>query len=148
MNSEYITQEAEIEVRTKLGDKEVVFKATAPSVEINSEVSYDGTETFYSVDSAKLFRDSTFTTLTAQLNDGWKYTVREKTMVIVNRTASVLAADRTVEAFEQARKRAGAPKSAKISVGDYMRLSNELVIENLDEKHPVTVEFRWKEEVE
>lgn len=148
MNSEYITQEAEIEIRTKLGDKKVVFTATAPSVEINSEVSYDGSETFYDLDSAKLFRDSTFTTLSAQLNDGWKYVVREKVPVIVHRTASVLAADRTVEAFEQARKRAGAPKSAKISVGDYMRMSNELVVENLDEPRPVNVEFRWKEEVE
>lgn len=146
MRTKYISNEATITVKTIVNGDEVFLEATAPSIQIDSEVNYE--EVNFVLDSPKLFRDSTTTTLNANLNDGWKYTIRKTLGQEVRRTASVLASDRTVEAFEAARVAVGAPKKAKIRAGGIeYGLGRELVVEDLDAPSPIMVEFVWKEKV-
>jgi len=77
---------------------------------------------------------------------GVAYTVQLDT-VDVERTARILADDRTAAALEAARVRVGAPEKAKIRYGDFMRNDGELRVLELDEPAPIMVEFYWNERV-
>lgn len=137
-SSPKVRMEAEVDGKT------VVFEGTAREAEISHEVGYESVDSYY---GSSIFRESDTTTVTATF-DTYNVTVKEKVVATVVHTASILADDRTVEAYERARRLAGAPKSAKMRVGDFQNYGGgELVLENLDEPNPIQVEFRWREEV-
>ena len=67
--------------------------------------------------------------------------------VDVERTARILADDRTAAAIEAARVRVGAPEKAKVRFGDFMRNDGELRVLAVDEPNPIMLEFYWTEKV-
>ena len=60
--------------------------------------------------------------------------------VSVERTAQIVAQDKTVEALEVARKRVGAPESAKFHLSLLLR-DKGMYVSSLDKPQPVTVTF-------
>ena len=147
MNSHGHLPNPKIRVEYELDGKTCVFEGTARFATLETEHNYDNVHSDQLLDSARIFKNSTTTTLTTELVDGWNVTVKEPVEKEVFHTATVEADDRTVEAIERARVLAGAPSNAKIRVGNAMNYygSGELVVENLDEPNPIQVEFRWRE---
>lgn len=75
--------------------------------------------------------------------NGTAYTLKVPTVQVL-RTATVQAADRTVEALEKAREAVGAPKNARVRMGNIMKNEGLVIV---DEPTPIEVEFRWTENV-
>lgn len=71
--------------------------------------------------------------------------VHENKGTEVTHRATIVATDRTVAAFEKARKRVGAPKDAKIRVGNFMRDDAYAAVEGSPQA--IEIEFIWKETV-
>lgn len=133
-----------VRMEAEVDGKTVVFEGTARNAEIAHEANFEDVNSFY---GSSVFKTSDTTTVTAEFDD-YTVVVKEPIVATVVHTASILAEDRTVEAYERARRLAGAPKRAKMRVGDFQNYGGgELVLENLDEPNPIQVEFRWKEEV-
>jgi hypothetical protein len=120
----------------------VVLEGNIKDVSLNVERDFDDVD-FDSLRYSLLSRERY--SLEFQRNDeGVAYTIKYKPITVTH-SARVEATDRTVEAFEKAREQAGAPKNAKVRVGDFQSLSNELTVTPLAKAQPIMVEFTWEE---
>lgn len=138
---------ASIRVEYELEGKEVVFEGTARQVHMDSEHNYETVRSERFIEIDKFYNTAFTTTLSAELLDGWKVTVKEPVEVEVKMQARLDVPDRTVDDFERARVQVGAPKKAKMRFLPNLARNDEGIVINLDEPQPGTVEFVWTKKV-
>lgn len=101
----------------------------------------------YFLDSKLTIKDFSKYTLEFKPNDkGRAYTIKVRDLKRVDRSARIVADDRTAKAVEQARLLVGAPEYARFRYSNIARMDCELIVME-DAPVPVEVEFYWKEEV-
>lgn len=136
---------AELTLTGNADGQNITLTGKVKNVRLNVDHGYEHYRPFYGID--KIVRDTSRYSIEFDRDDeGVAYKMQVKG-IDVTRTARIEASDRTAEAIEKARVRAGAPEKAKFRINDFGRMTDELVIEYLDKPSPVMVEFYWKETV-
>lgn len=138
---------SQITVVTDFDDRTETLTGTLDNVELNREVNYE--DIGYRFDSLPTLNSEKHS-IKGDFVGQWQVEVVKKgpelprEIVKVQRTARLQAKAQTVRAYEAARKLAGVPPHAIITVHRNFRDEGLYV---LDKTTPVEVEFTWEEEV-
>jgi hypothetical protein len=135
-------EDGKVTITGNAGGHPVTLEGKVKNVSLNVETTYNDFDDYGR--RLSLSRDERYF-LEFDAIDGIAYTIKTEPKVVIHHTARIEAVDRTVEAFEKARKQAGAPKNAKVRVGEIQSLSNELTVTPLAKAQPIMVEFTWEE---